>query len=197
MELCSAVAWLESLGHVHGDIRPPNLLLDAEDHLKLTDFDSVALIGEPYAGTAPPWARLLGCEAGSDNGTFGMCGAKAEQFAIGSIIYFMTRGYEPYEHETLAEGGPEIVKRLQKMVFPKLDGGDLDRIIEKCWNGSFSSLCVLLEEVKLLGGAIQLPRATSLNREHCDKIQKECVHLIQVDYWLEIYREVDYVLCLR
>ncbi|EAL91111.1 hypothetical protein KXX54_006936 [Aspergillus fumigatus] len=92
MELCSAVSWLESLGRVHGDIRPPNLLLDAEDHLKLADFDSVASVGEPYAGAAPPWARLLGSEAGSENGTFGMCGARTEQFAIGSIIYSMKGG---------------------------------------------------------------------------------------------------------
>lgn len=179
MELCSAVSWLESLGRVHGDIRPPNLLLDAEDHLKLADFDSVASIGEPYAGAAPPWARLLGSEAGSENSTFGMCGARTEQFAIGSIIYSMTRGYEPYEFETQTEGGPEIVKRLQRMVFPELNGGDLDRIIERCWKGGFSSLCDLLEEAKFLRGAIQLPRATSLSREDCEEIRKECVLLVE------------------
>ncbi|KAL4876429.1 hypothetical protein BJY04DRAFT_223062 [Aspergillus karnatakaensis] len=57
MELCSAVAWLEALGYTHGDIRPPNLLFDAQDHLKLTNFDGVTAIGDPYAGAAPPWAR--------------------------------------------------------------------------------------------------------------------------------------------
>ncbi|KAL4769065.1 hypothetical protein BDW60DRAFT_219232 [Aspergillus nidulans var. acristatus] len=95
MELCSAAAWLESLGCVDGDIRPRTLLLDAEDHLKPTDFDGVASIGEPYVGAAFPWARLLGPEAGSEDGTFGMRGARTEQFAIGSVIYTMTRGFEP------------------------------------------------------------------------------------------------------
>ncbi|KAL4782092.1 hypothetical protein BJX76DRAFT_303459 [Aspergillus varians] len=92
-------------------------------------------------------ARLLGPETGA-NGTFGMCGARTEQFAIGSIVYSMTRGYEPYEFENLAEGGPEIVKRLQRMEFPELDRGDLDRIIERCWRGGFSSLCDLLKGSK-------------------------------------------------
>ncbi|KAB8074505.1 hypothetical protein BDV29DRAFT_156629 [Aspergillus leporis] len=45
MELYNAAAWVESLGYVHGDIRPSNLLLDSQEHLKLADFDRVALIG--------------------------------------------------------------------------------------------------------------------------------------------------------
>lgn len=177
MELCSAAAWLESLGCVHGDIRPPNLLLDAEDHLKLTDFDSVASIGEPYAGAAPPWARLLGPEAGNEDGTFGMCGARTEQFAIGSVIYTMTRGYEPYEY--LTEDGTEAVERLQKMEFPELGRAGLDQIIESCWRGEFASMCDLLKEAKLLNGAIQLPRATGLEKEDYDKIREECQLFMQ------------------
>ena len=45
MDLCGAVAWLESLGLVHGDLRPDNLLLDKGDHLKLVDFDCAEEIG--------------------------------------------------------------------------------------------------------------------------------------------------------
>lgn len=57
-ELCAAVAWLEALGLVHADLRPPNVLLDGRDHLKLADFDCAARVGERSRGNAPPWARL-------------------------------------------------------------------------------------------------------------------------------------------
>lgn len=86
MVLCSAAAWLESLGYVHGDIRPSNLLPDENDHPKLADFDCATQIGEPCARAAPPWARILGSEAGADKGSFGTSGARTEQFAIGSIM---------------------------------------------------------------------------------------------------------------
>lgn len=44
-ELSAAVAWLESLDLAHGDLRPTNVLVDADDHLKLTDFGSAKPIG--------------------------------------------------------------------------------------------------------------------------------------------------------
>jgi atypical protein kinase C zeta type len=180
MELSNATAWLESLGYIHGDIRPPNILFDGHDHLKLTDFDSVAEIGTRYDGAAPPWARLLGLEAGDENGTFGRCGAKTEQFAIGSIIYFATRGYEPYEMEDLGEDhGPRVVELLQKMKFPDLSGGRLDQIIEQCWNGQFATLKELARETSLLPGANGLPRATPLDKVYCEEIRRKCQRLVE------------------
>ena len=53
-ELSAAAAWLETLQLVHGDLCPPNMLLDAEDHLKLVDFDCAAPVGDPSLGDAPP-----------------------------------------------------------------------------------------------------------------------------------------------
>ncbi|KAG8170032.1 hypothetical protein KVR01_000777 [Diaporthe batatas] len=96
-ELCSAVVWLESLGYVHGDLRPSNLLLD-RDHLKLADFDCAEKIGEPSSGNGAPWARLLGEDAddvGGERGSYGVNGARTEQFAIGSNLYCMLYGFEP------------------------------------------------------------------------------------------------------
>lgn len=120
---------MESLGLVHGDLRPDNLLLDIGDRLKLVDFDSAQKVGTESYGSPPPWGRLLGQETGSQKGTWGINGPQAEQFAIGSIVYTITRGHEPYEDQ---ERGPSIVRRLQNMEFPELGDDFLDPIIDRC-----------------------------------------------------------------
>ncbi|EFE31571.1 uncharacterized protein ARB_01471 [Trichophyton benhamiae CBS 112371] len=177
MELSCATAWLENLGYVHGDIRPPNLLLDGDDRLKLIDFDCAAKIGSPSDGSAPPWARVLGVEAGEDAGSFGLYGARTEQFAIGSVIYLMTRGYEPYENE---DPGLDIVDLFRRMEFPPLGNDPLDRIIDRCWKGQFEFLKDLAEEARTLGGdtyrhpTFLLPPAV----QHRLQIQEKCQTLV-------------------
>ncbi|KAL4876428.1 hypothetical protein BJY04DRAFT_142386 [Aspergillus karnatakaensis] len=65
------------------------------------------------------------------------------------------------------------------MEFPELGEADLDRMIESCWKGAFTSVCELLEWAKRLDGSMQLPRATGLTREDCERIRQECLLLVQ------------------
>lgn len=179
VELSNAAAWLESLGLAHNDIRPPNLLLDGEKHLKLAAFDSVSKIGEEAEGSAPPWARVLGPEAGEKNGTYGLCGPSTEQFPIGSVLYYMTRGYEPYDNVSFGKRhGRTVVEKLRRMEFPKLDNGKLDHVIEKCWKGDFQSIRDLALETELFGSAYRIPRAVVFDMDHRIRVREECQHLL-------------------
>jgi hypothetical protein len=180
MELSSAAAWLESLGYVHTDIRPPNLLLDGQEHLKLTDFDCVQQLGTPAEGSAAPWARVLGTEAGDKCGSFGDNGARYEQFAIGSVLYMMTRGHEPYDDGSIApEDAPVVVDLFQQMKFPPLGEHKLDRVIKQCWKGEYGTLKDLADETDLLPGASSFPRATALDDGYCSKVRRECEQLVE------------------
>ncbi|OAQ95622.1 hypothetical protein LLEC1_03635 [Akanthomyces lecanii] len=168
MELATAAAWFESLGLVHGDLRPANLLLDCNDHLKLADFDCADTTG------APPWARLLGDEAGSEKGTWGHNGARTEQFAVGSIIYTMTRGFQPYEEEDLGRGA---VQRLQNMDLPELEDDHLDAITHRCWTQGYGTMNALAEETKTLEGA-DSRQSTVLSAHHIKQTRERCRRLL-------------------
>jgi atypical protein kinase C zeta type len=177
-ELTSAAAWLETLGLAHGDIRPSNLLLDAEDHLKLADFDCAATIGEhELEAGAPPYARLQGPESGEDKGTFGLIGPRTEQFAIGSVFYFLIRGHEPYEESQIP--GHDLVALLQSKQFPATETNDKKEcIVRRCWHGEFASIQLLATEV----GSIQTGSLGYPVTHSDEEISKECVE------WYSIWK---------
>jgi len=177
-ELSNGVAWLESLGLAYGDIRPPNLLLDAEDHLKLADFDNTAKIGEEVEVGTAPYARVLGTEAGEDRGRFGFLGARTKQFSIGSVYYYLTHGYEPYDNEWFGKDhGPVTVDMLQRMEFPAMqDDSEDDTIIRKCWHGEFESVQDLAASLRLLDK--NTSRAKSMAAELFRERQAECKKLV-------------------
>lgn len=142
-QLISAAAFLERLCIAHNDLHPRNLLLDQCLNMKLSDFDSFGKIGDDLPGAAAPYARVL--NYGPNKGGFGQCGARTEQFAIGSILYFMIFGFEPYEDTYL--DGDEIIDRFQGMQFPELGEDVLEKIVYKCWFGHFQSINALQSEV--------------------------------------------------
>jgi atypical protein kinase C zeta type len=130
-ELCAAVAWLESLGFAHTDLRPPNTLFDERDHLKLTDFDCVARIGERSHGNAPPWALLYN-DPVTGHGHSGVDGPKNEQFAIGSLLYCMTRGHESY-WQPPGVPEPSVVELFRKGIFPPVESESVVDLFRKAY----------------------------------------------------------------
>lgn len=154
-DLAQAVAFLEPLSLAHGDLRPENVLLD-RNRLKLSDFDCTAGIGSKYEACMAPYGRILNHEESDQGecGTFGLLGPRTEQFALGSLYYFINYGFEvysdrcptddPYDH------GPKVVELLQNMEFPKLDSSVIDNIIAKCWHNKYVKVAELATDTKAL-----------------------------------------------
>jgi len=90
-QLVNAEAYLEDLGYIHGDLRPANILLTNEGHLKLCDFDATVRPGERLRTATPGFSQI------SDLKTFRPCivSSGSEQLAIGSCIFAIGTGTEP------------------------------------------------------------------------------------------------------
>lgn len=131
----------------------------------------------PAAPGAPPWTRVQGSEAGVSNGTFGVYGPRTEQFAIGSLLYYMTRGFEPYENDRIE--GPRIVNFFQEMIFPILQtDDDLDLIIGNCWTGVYESILFLSNDTKAFLVAHNIPAIIAAEeidakRDYCETLVSE------------------------
>ena len=179
-QLTDTVATLESLGLVHGDIRPPNILIDSDESIKLIDFDLTVPIGNDDAAIQSSYSELLRREGEPDRWIWGGYTPQAERFQLGSIFYLLTRGYEPYENEWFGrDHGPISMELLQAMKFPALDAGGIDAIIRKCWNGEYPSMEALKLDTLRLAQDEPLPSPRVMDKREYKAIQKECEQLVK------------------
>lgn len=156
-DLTQAVAFLESLNLAHGDLQPGNIFMHG-DRIKLSDFDCTAEYGESCGTPGAPYGRLLNSEEShlGERGSTDPLGARTEQFALGSVFYFINYGFEVYGDRSLTENpydhGPKVIDVLQQMRFPKLGGDDddevIDVIIDRCWHYKYARVADLVKDVE-------------------------------------------------
>ncbi|KLJ05390.1 hypothetical protein EMPG_11137 [Blastomyces silverae] len=145
LQLSEAVACLESVGYAHGDLNPRNILLDNQDQLKLIDLDFALKIGDGLEVGMEPYVHAYKVGQLIGGGTYGIAGPVTEQFALGSIFWYMSRGTELYAELD----GVDQVDRLIEGEFPVLDrDSPIDGIIFDCWHGQFESIAQLSARVR-------------------------------------------------
>ncbi|KND87662.1 3-phosphoinositide-dependent protein kinase 1 [Tolypocladium ophioglossoides CBS 100239] len=114
---------------IHCDITPRNFLLNAQLDLHIADFAGCSISGSapliaPGSRYQPPgwtWNRKA---TESD-----------DVFALGSVLYFIMVGTEPYAD--LEE--EEVHHLFQRAEFPNVDQLACGRIIQGCWDGNLST----------------------------------------------------------
>ncbi|OAL70024.1 serine/threonine protein kinase [Trichophyton violaceum] len=114
-QLTSALEYVEKMGFCHNDLNTSNCLLDERLNLKLSDFGRATTIGQLLEHSRAPWAMQLA--AGPLQGTYGLCSARTEQFAVGSLLYYMVYGHKPYVDINL--DWPELGTRFEQLKIPR------------------------------------------------------------------------------
>jgi protein kinase X len=91
VEIVSALEYLHSLSVVYRDLKPENLLLDREGHLKITDFGFAKRVRD-RTWTLCGTPEYLAPEIIQSKGH----GLAVDWWALGILIYEMIAGYPPF-----------------------------------------------------------------------------------------------------
>ncbi|KAJ5120800.1 protein kinase domain protein [Penicillium bovifimosum] len=144
-QLTYALEYVEKMGFCHNDLHASNCLLDGNFNLKLTDFGRATTIGQMLEGVFPPRAKPI--LAGPLQRTYGLCSARTEQFAVGTLLYFMVYGHEPYDDVIL--GASEWDRRFGEMEFPELNRNEVfDGLISACWYDVYPTMALVAYDLK-------------------------------------------------
>ncbi|KIO22251.1 hypothetical protein M407DRAFT_79414, partial [Tulasnella calospora MUT 4182] len=105
-QLVDTLEYIHNMNIVHRDVKPENVLLDAERRIKVTDFGSAKILDEekPAAAAAneeeqPRASSFVGSSlyVSPELLTRSLATKAADVWAVGSIIYYMIAGDPPFK----------------------------------------------------------------------------------------------------
>ncbi|KAG8908412.1 pkb-activating kinase-like protein [Tulasnella sp. 403] len=103
-QLVDTLQYIHSMNILHRDVKPENVLLDAERRIKITDFGSAKLLDEDKSATTEGQdeqrsSSFVGSAlyVSPELLTKNSAGKGADVWALGSIIYYMIAGDPPFK----------------------------------------------------------------------------------------------------
>uniref|UniRef100_A0A452HBK8 non-specific serine/threonine protein kinase n=1 Tax=Gopherus agassizii TaxID=38772 RepID=A0A452HBK8_9SAUR len=127
-EVVLALDAIHSMGFIHRDVKPDNMLLDKAGHLKLADFGTCMKMnkeGMVRCDTAVGTPDYISPEVLKSQGGDGYYGQECDWWSVGVFLYEMLVGDTPFYADSLVGTYSKIMNHKNSLTFP--DDNDISK----------------------------------------------------------------------